>query len=130
MTLALPAFLGQPKVTRFGIDGSVCADELNDTEANVMCREIGFSSGRLLHSAHYGVGGLIILTGLKCAGSERYIKDCSYARLSEPGVCKSMEAARIICFHTQSKCSHIVCMYMYVYVCVHVCAVGVFLFFL
>ncbi|XP_028412470.1 uncharacterized protein LOC114535298 [Dendronephthya gigantea] len=58
--------------------GTVCDDNWDITDANVLCRQLGYSRATAAYqSAHYGQGsGPILLDDLRCTGSESYLWDC------------------------------------------------------
>ena len=82
--------------------GTICDDSWGTSDANVACKQLGFSSTGLMHTddykifasiylsvnyiidavafsnAHFGAGsGSIFLDGLGCTGSESSLLDCS-----------------------------------------------------
>lgn len=101
-TSAVAKFVDQPTVVRYGIAGKVCNAGLTDNEARVMCREVGYRSGMLLHPVSLQYGELIMLVGLNCTGSEQRIQDCSYPSLSQREACTDARLARIMCFNSYS----------------------------
>ncbi|CAL1541079.1 unnamed protein product [Lymnaea stagnalis] len=98
----MSSFAAVPVVKRFGIEGSICAENLTHSEALVMCREMGFLGGHLLHPVALSGTNLVLLKGLKCLGTERSIRNCTFPSFSEAGSCSSMESAHILCQRTTS----------------------------
>ena len=62
-----------------GAWGTVCDDDWDLTDANVVCRYLGFSAATDFTSgASFGQGsGAIILDNVRCHGSESSIFECS-----------------------------------------------------
>jgi len=60
--------------------GTVCDDGWDDTDADVVCRQLGFgSSGLPVYSAHFGQGsGSIWLDSVMCTGSESTLASCGH----------------------------------------------------
>ena len=85
--------------------GTVCGDGWNDTDAGVVCRQLGFgSSGTAIGSAAFGQGsGSILLDNVICTGSESTIASCGHPGVNITGSCSHSEDAGARCFHTQSK---------------------------
>ncbi|KAK3092874.1 hypothetical protein FSP39_008179 [Pinctada imbricata] len=59
--------------------GNVCDDNFGSSDANVVCKQLGYSSGIARASAYYGQGSLdIIMDDVDCIGSEWAIQHCRY----------------------------------------------------
>ena len=60
--------------------GTVCDDNWDLNDAQVICRELGFGQAvDVRHSAYYGQGsGPIWLDDLQCDGTELTIGDCAH----------------------------------------------------
>ena len=78
--------------------GTVCDDGWDDTDAGVVCRQLGFgSSGTAINSDNFGQGlGYIWLANVACTGSESTLIRCGH-----PGVgitnCYRYEQAGVKC---------------------------------
>ena len=58
----------------------MCDDGFNNTDAKVVCRQLGYSTlnAVALGNAYYGRGiGTIWLDDVRCSGSESNLTDCS-----------------------------------------------------
>ena len=60
--------------------GTVCDDGWDDTDAGVVCRQLGFgSSGRSYSNAYFGQGsGPIWLDSIVCTGNEPTLVSCGH----------------------------------------------------
>lgn len=74
------SYAGRVEVRYQGEWGTVCDDEFDDSEATVVCRSLGISDRGLARiEAFYGTGsGSILMDGLQCTGSERFLHDCDF----------------------------------------------------
>ena len=57
--------------------GSVCDDWFDENAADVLCRQLGYSSGLVMGRAYFGQSeGPIWLDDIRCHGNESTIFDC------------------------------------------------------
>ena len=77
--------------------GTVCDDDWDINDANVVCRELGYPFAVTAHSfAHFGEGsGSVWLDKLQCTGSEDTLFHCPHG----PGIhdCNHSEDAGVTC---------------------------------
>ncbi|XP_060938319.1 lysyl oxidase homolog 3B isoform X1 [Limanda limanda] len=78
--------------------GSICDDDFSITNANVLCRQLGFVSATgWTHSAKYGKGqGKIWLDNVQCSGGEKSIEHCR-SRGWGNSDCTHDEDAGVVC---------------------------------
>ena len=78
--------------------GTVCDDGWDDTDAGVVCRQLGLgSSGVALGSAQYGQGaGSIWLSRLSCFGNESSLLDCGQLSVGTK-TCTHSNDASVVC---------------------------------
>ena len=74
--------------------GTVCDDGWNNSDATVVCRQLGFySSVRAYGSALYGQGiGPIWLSRLSCIGNESSLTDCAQTNVGTKNCTHSDDA--------------------------------------
>ena len=79
--------------------GTVCDDGWNDTDAGVVCRQLGFgSSGTAIGSAFFGQGsGPIFLDSVTCSGSESTLASCGHLGVGVTRSCSHSEDAGVRC---------------------------------
>ncbi|KAJ8306645.1 hypothetical protein KUTeg_017190, partial [Tegillarca granosa] len=71
---------GRVEVFYNGQWGTVCDDFWVTSDANVICRMLGYKNGTAFTSAHFGQGsGSIFLDDVKCHGNETDIDQCAHA---------------------------------------------------
>ncbi|XP_070562183.1 neurotrypsin-like [Ptychodera flava] len=59
---------------------TICDSFFDDTDATVLCRELGYSGGTAYGSAYFGEAvGSKWLVGLECNGNEASLNDCSHS---------------------------------------------------
>ena len=79
--------------------GTVCDDGWDDTDAGVVCRQLGFgSSGTAIGSAGFGHGsGLIWLSSVTCTGNETILASCGHPGVGITSSCYHYEDAGVRC---------------------------------
>ena len=87
--------------------GTVCDDGWDNTDAGVVCRQLGFgSSGTAILSAGFGQGsGSIWLDSVICTGNESTLARCSHLGVGNTRSCSHLEDAGVKCYQIQGKCS-------------------------
>jgi len=68
---------GRLEVNHSGVWGTVCEDLFSNADADVACRQMGYSGGNVLANPTEG-SGTIWMDNLSCNGDEFYLKDCSF----------------------------------------------------
>ena len=110
--------------------GTVCDDGWDDTDAGVVCRQLGFgSSGTAIRSAGFGQGsGSIWLDSVTCTGSESALASCGHLGVNVTRSCAHSKDAGVRCSGGQGSYSNYVKFYLYYiheryitqpWVCVH-----------
>ena len=83
--------------------GTVCDDLWDDTDATVICKQLGYSRGSSRVSAYFGEGSeLILLDNVNCGGSESNIFDCRHRIFGEHD-CTHREDAGVVCYGESSR---------------------------
>ncbi|XP_052709242.1 soluble scavenger receptor cysteine-rich domain-containing protein SSC5D-like isoform X2 [Crassostrea angulata] len=89
-------FEGRVEVFLYGSWGTVCDDYFEITDANVVCRSLGFP-GALQVTHKYGSGtGDILMDDVSCVSNEATILDCGYITSHN---CDHSEDVGVICKH-------------------------------
>ena len=85
--------------------GTVCDDGWDDTDAGVVCRQLGFgSSGTAIGSAGFGQGsGSIWLDSVTCTGSESTLASCGHLGVGITSSCYHYEDAGVRCSSEDGK---------------------------
>ena len=85
--------------------GTVCDDGWDDTDAGVVCRQLGLgSSGRAIFRASFGQGsGPIWLGSVTCTGNESTLASCGHLGVGVTRSCGHFKDASVICRGNFSK---------------------------
>ena len=96
---------GRVEVNYNGEWGTVCDDGWDDTDAGVVCRQLGFgSSGTAIGSAGFGQGsGSIWLDSVTCTGNESTLAECGHLGVNVTRSCTHAKDAGVRCSRLQSK---------------------------
>ena len=86
--------------------GTVCDDGWDDTDAGVVCRQLGFgSSGTATGSAGFGYGsGSIWLNSVTCIGNESTLASCGHPGVGITSSCYHNEDAGVRCTGVGKDC--------------------------
>ncbi|KAI8487027.1 hypothetical protein Bbelb_352870 [Branchiostoma belcheri] len=77
-------FEGRVQVKRDGAWGSLCQTwGWRSSEAQVVCRQLGFATGRVENKYRFGKGRVAVC-GLRCVGNENNIYECTHCDLDLP----------------------------------------------
>ena len=78
--------------------GTVCDDEWDAQDANVVCQELGYpSADNALSEAFYGEGtGDILLDNVQCNGNENRLASCGHNAIGDHN-CQHSEDAGVEC---------------------------------
>ena len=69
---------GRVEVFHNGAWGTICDDAWDDSNAAVVCRQLGFTGGEALDNCAYGEGsGDILLDNVTCGGWEESLWECT-----------------------------------------------------
>ena len=93
------AYYGRVEVYHNGQWGTVCDDDWNINDANVVCRQLGFpSASSAPHGARYGQGsGTIWMDDVHCSGTETSLFHCTHAGWGRNCCCSHGEDASVVC---------------------------------
>ena len=94
---------GTVEINYNGVWGTVCDDGWDDTDAGVVCRQLGFgSSGSAIGSAGFGQGsGSIWLDNVECTGNESTLASCGHLGLNITRNCSHNKDAGVRCYGKQ-----------------------------
>ena len=93
---------GEVMVKLHGIWGSVCMKGWTDREASVACRQLGngYTGGLpYLIPSNKKYKHPMLMSNVKCTGSETTLEDCGYLKRQEVGSCNYEDKrAGVLCF--------------------------------
>ena len=93
--------------------GTVCDDEWDDTNAGVVCRQLGFgSSGTAIRSAGFGQGsGAVLLNSVSCIGNELSLARCGHLGINVTMSCNHTRDVGVRCNRSQGSyiCTYVRC---------------------
>ena len=94
---------GRVEVNYGGEWGTVCDDGWDNTDARVVCRQLGFVSSAIPYgSAYFGQGsGPIILANVTCTGSELTLARCRHLGIGITRSCTHSQDAGVSCYYYQ-----------------------------
>ena len=79
-----------------GYFGPVCDDSWGSSDADVVCRQLGYARGDAYQNSHWGsVPSHFAMDDVSCRGDERYLQECTYSTNDN---CESNEGAGVHCY--------------------------------
>ncbi|KAM7408055.1 hypothetical protein PAMA_001959 [Pampus argenteus] len=94
----LENFEGRVEVYHDGMWGTICDDQWDDINAEVVCRQLGLGGvAKAWTWAHFGQGsGPIFLDGVRCTGNELSLEECPHNDWKQHN-CDHVEDAGVSC---------------------------------
>ena len=98
------SFEGRVEIFRVGQWGTICSDEWDHKDADVVCRQLGYSGAEAVPAVtHYGLGkGQIWLDDLQCRGNETNLGQCAHGGWAQHN-CNHSQDAGVRCSKGRSK---------------------------
>ena len=83
--------------------GTVCDDRWDYTDADVVCRQLGFGSyGYSYYNSYFGQGsGPIWLDSVGCIGNETMLLNCGHLGINITRSCSHSEDVGVRCYGSQ-----------------------------
>ena len=79
-----------------GVYGPVCDDLWDNSDAAVVCRQLGYSGGIATSNSYFGqTSSTFAYDNVACTGSEAFLQECPHLTVDN---CASSEAAGVECF--------------------------------
>ncbi|XP_064214349.1 uncharacterized protein LOC655370 isoform X2 [Tribolium castaneum] len=101
---------GQIEVRAFGRTGYVCDDKFGLRDANVVCKELGFSlgaaevKGNSFYAKNVTGKPFYMMDDVSCVGNETKLMDCDFSGWGVHN-CLEQESVGIVCKTPQEKCA-------------------------
>uniref|UniRef100_A0AAX7UZ32 Neurotrypsin n=1 Tax=Astatotilapia calliptera TaxID=8154 RepID=A0AAX7UZ32_ASTCA len=94
----LEEFEGRVEVYHNGRWGTICDDQWDDLDAEVVCRQLGLGGvAKAWTRAHFGQGfGPVLLARVQCTGNELSLEDCPHSNWEQHN-CEHMDDAGVSC---------------------------------
>ncbi|KAL3866131.1 hypothetical protein ACJMK2_043461, partial [Sinanodonta woodiana] len=97
-------YSGQIVVSHYGVEGRICSEGWDDTDAMVLCRQRGYSSGLAYHHADSEFAplsgrGPYWMSNVDCKGSEKDISNCTFGDRLSLGNCSQKSSAAVLCYN-------------------------------
>ncbi|XP_021368579.1 deleted in malignant brain tumors 1 protein-like [Mizuhopecten yessoensis] len=90
--------------------GTICATTFSDSDAGVVCRNLGFDDGISLCCSPFGkADSSVLVSSLQCSGTESYIRQCRATFLHPNNVpvsqatCSTDNYASVVCYNGARK---------------------------
>ena len=92
-------YYGKLMIKMHGNEGTVCRDGWDDTDADVLCRSLGYVGGIELGTfTEYSLSDPIWLTNIQCTGNETSLNQCSVETDVDSTCIRDLSPAGAMCF--------------------------------
>ena len=89
---------GRVEILYQGIWGTVCDDGWDDSDATVVCRELGYLHGNATRQPLFGSGSAPVwLSKVGCLGNENKLSHCIHAGAGNVGNCSHVQDVGVKC---------------------------------
>ncbi|XP_019860852.1 PREDICTED: uncharacterized protein LOC109589170, partial [Amphimedon queenslandica] len=86
---------GRVELCHNGRWGTVCDDSWDNTDASVVCRQLGYGPGIAFYDPYFGQGNRsVVIDDVDCNGSESYLTNCTHTTEHN---CNDKEVAGVRC---------------------------------
>ena len=90
---------GRVEILYQGIWGTICDDGWDDSDATVVCRELGFLNGTATRQAQFDpVTNPVWLSQVGCLGNESKLSHCIHTGAGNVGNCSHAQDAGVQCY--------------------------------
>lgn len=97
--LPFTSFPATVMVEKHGMNGTICAEGWDNKDADVLCRQLGYSGGGVSFGPQYsGSSTPIWMTNVECKGNEASIQQCKFQETPTSGCLSNHMAARVYCY--------------------------------
>ena len=111
---------GRVEIMYQGIWGTICDDGWDDNDANVVCRELGYSHGNATRQAQFGSGtGPVWLRQVGCTGSESKLSHCTHTGASNTLGCSHAQDVGVQCYGFNGTYIYTYTHTVYEYICMY-----------
>ena len=94
-------FTGRVEMLVEGQYHAVCGDDWDDVDAEILCGQLGFSTGQASSGKKWGAAKTpYLVTRIQCKGNEEYMQDCPRTRVETNGkdvYCSKYRYAQVMC---------------------------------
>lgn len=94
--------MGKVQLTYLGVTGHICSDGWDDKDAQVVCRELGFSNGEAYYHSWQGFYeeyyGPWWTSNVACNGTEDKLGDCHSDDWGSVSACANKNLAGVLCY--------------------------------
>ncbi|OWF37434.1 neurotrypsin-like [Mizuhopecten yessoensis] len=88
---------GRVEIVHNGKWGTICDDDFDENDAQVVCRQLGYSGGSVAREAAFGRGkGPIWMDQVTCSGNEQRLTECEYPGWRQED-CSHWEDVGVVC---------------------------------
>ena len=90
-------------VEKHGMNGTICSEAWDNTDADVLCRQLGYSGGVAFGPQYSGSSTPMWLSNVQCKGTEKRVQSCVFDKTPSSACLSNHMSARVYCYDGTGK---------------------------
>ena len=90
-------------VEKHGMNGTICSENWDNTDADVLCRQLSYSGGVAFGPQYSGSSTPMWMSNVQCNGTEKTVQSCKFDMTPSTACLSNHMSARIYCYNGEGK---------------------------
>ena len=85
------------------MNGTICSENWDNTDADVLCRQLGYSGGVAFGPQYSGSSTPMWMSNVQCNGTEKSVQSCKFDMTPSNACLSNHMSARTYCYDGEGK---------------------------